>query len=50
MTKDLATMEDVEERSSLIHMLPVIEYHLDILWHGSDEDKFALWREYKNEF
>jgi len=48
MTRDLATMEEVEERAPLIHALPMIEHKLDILWHGSDEEKFILWREVKN--
>lgn len=48
LTRCLATMEQVEERAAMIHALPEIEYRLDILWYGSDEEKFALWKEAKN--
>lgn len=44
MTRDLATIEEVEERASLIHELPAIEHELDVLWHGTDEEKFELWK------
>jgi len=45
LTRDLVTMEDVEKVAIAIHSLPLIEHELDILWHGSDEEKFLLWKE-----
>jgi DNA primase len=44
LTRDLATMDRAEEQAALFHALPVIEYQLDILWDGSDEEKFELWK------
>lgn len=44
MTRELSSMEEVEERACLIHDLPSIEYELDILWSGTDAEKFELWK------
>lgn len=37
--------EDLELYASLFHMLPVWEYHRDILINGSDEEKFLLYKD-----
>lgn len=40
--------EDIDLYASLFHMLPVWEYHRDILINGSDELKFELYKEAQN--
>lgn len=40
--------EDLELYAPLFHMLPVWEYHRDILINGSDELKFELYKEARN--
>ena len=37
--------EDLDLYASLLHKLPIWEYHRDILINGSDETKFALYKE-----
>ena len=40
--------EDLELYAPLLHMLPVWEYHREILIHGSYELKFKLYKEARN--
>ena len=37
--------DDLELYAPLFHMLPVWEYHREILIHGTDETKFKLYKE-----
>ena len=37
--------EDLDLYASLFHMLPVWEYHRDILINGTDEEKFLLYKD-----
>jgi DNA primase len=37
--------EDLDLYASLLHELPVLEYHLDIIINGSDKKKFQLYKE-----
>jgi len=37
--------EDLELYAPLFHMLPVCEYHREILIHGTDREKFELYKE-----
>lgn len=47
MTRGLKTWEQVDRVASMIHELPIIEYHLDILFDGNDEEQYELYRERK---
>lgn len=44
LTRDLKTWEEVELRAWIFGELPMIEYHLDILFHGDDEQKYELYQ------
>lgn len=44
LTRDLKTMEEAELVGWAFHELPVIEYHLDLLFYGTDEQKYELYR------
>jgi hypothetical protein len=37
--------DDLDLYASLFHMLPVWEYHRDILIHGTDEEKYKLYKD-----
>lgn len=41
--------EDLELYASLFHILPVWEYHRDILINGTDEEKYLLYQEVRKE-
>lgn len=47
-TENLKTMEEAERVADIFHQMPVIEYRMDILLNGNDEDKFQLYREVMN--
>ncbi len=40
--------EDLELYAPLLHMLPIWEYHREILIHGTDKEKFKLYKEAQN--
>jgi DNA primase len=44
LTRDLTTIEQVEQRSWIFDELPRIEYQLDILFNGNDEQKYELYQ------
>jgi len=39
------SIDDAAQFSELIHQMPVVEYHMDILCYGSDEEKYKLYNE-----
>jgi hypothetical protein len=43
------TLEDLDLYAPLLHGLPVWEYHSDILLSGTDEQKFKLFKEVRND-
>lgn len=45
MTRDLKDMEQVELVAWMFDELPLIEHKLDILFNGTDEEKYDLYRE-----
>ncbi len=47
-TADLKSMEEAERVADLFHQMPVIEYRMDILLNGDDEEKFQLYCEVMN--
>lgn len=44
ITRDLQTMEDVEEFAEDFHLISIAEYYLDILTNGTDEEKYNLYK------
>jgi DNA primase len=44
LTRDLKTLEQVELRAWIFDELPMIEYRLDILFNGNDEQKYELYQ------
>ena len=42
LTRDLKTMKEAELVAWAFHELPLIEYRLDILFYGTDEQKYEL--------
>ena len=38
-------IDECEKYTSLYHRLPVLEYHMDVIIHGNDEERFNLYRE-----
>jgi len=44
MTKHLETWEEVESFADDFHLMPIVEWHLDILTNGTDEDKYNLFK------
>jgi len=47
-TEDLKSMEEAERVADLFHQMPVIEYRMDVLLNGDDEEKFQLFCEVMN--
>ena len=47
MTRDLKTMDQVESMAWMLHELTLIEHRLNVLFNGSDEEKYMLFREVK---
>jgi DNA primase len=45
ISSKLKTLDEMEEIAPLYHRLPILEYHMDILLYGNDDDKFALFKE-----
>lgn len=43
-TRNLRTWEEVEEFEDDFHLMPIVEWHLDILANGTDEEKFNLFK------
>jgi hypothetical protein len=43
-------MAEVEMRAFMFHELPLIDYHLDILFGKDDELKFSLFNEVGYDF
>jgi hypothetical protein len=39
------TINACEKYACLYHRLPILEYHMDIILHGTDEERFNLYRE-----
>lgn len=44
MTRDLKTWEEVEAYEEDFNMIPIVEWYLDILTNGNDEDKYNLFK------
>jgi len=44
ITRDLKTMEEVEEYAEDFHLMPIAEWYLEILTTGTDEDKYNLFK------
>jgi len=44
ITKDLQTWEEVEAFEEDFHLMPIVEWYLDILTNGNDEEKYNLFR------
>jgi hypothetical protein len=42
------TPDDLDLYASLLHALPVWEYHSDILIEGNDRQKYQLYKEARN--
>lgn len=40
-------MEEVEEFADDFHLMPLVEYHMEILFNGTDEQKYNLYNELK---
>jgi DNA primase len=49
-TLNLTSMAEVEMRAFMFHELPLIDYHLDILFGKDDELKFSLFNEVGYDF
>jgi len=49
LMKGFRTMVEVEEFAPLYHELPLIENQMDILFYGSDERKYQLFKEVSGE-
>lgn len=47
-THGLKTIEEAKAVAELFHELPVVEYHLDLLWNSDDETKYELYRRLVN--
>lgn len=44
ITRDLKTMDEVEDFSEGFHLMPIVEVYLEILTNGADEEKYILYR------
>ena len=44
LTRDLKTMEQAEHVAWIFHEMPLIEYRLDILFYGTDEQKCEFYQ------
>lgn len=42
--KDCKTMNEVEEFADDFHLMPLVEYHMEILSNGTDEEKYTLYQ------
>jgi hypothetical protein len=47
MTMNLKRMEEAERLAWIFHELPLVEYRLDVLFSGTDEEKYNLFQEVK---
>jgi hypothetical protein len=45
----MKSIDQAERYAYLYHQLPVIEYHLDILLFGTDQEKYELYKGLKND-
>jgi DNA primase len=44
LTRNLTTIEQVELRAWIFDEMPRIDYHLDVLFDGTDEEKYHLYQ------
>lgn len=44
LLKRCSTMDEIEQFSRDLHHLPIVEYHMEILFNGTDERKFELYQ------
>ncbi len=42
--KDCKTMDEIEEFAEDFHLMPIVEYHMEILFNGTDEEKYKLYQ------
>lgn len=44
IVKDCKTMDEVEEFTEDFHLMPLVEYHMEILFNGTDAEKLELYQ------
>lgn len=42
ITRDLTSMDEAEDFSEDFHLMPIVEWYLEILTNGTDEEKYNL--------
>ena len=44
ITRDLQTWDDVESFAEDFHLIPIVEWYLEILANGTDQEKYILYK------